>query len=130
MAFKPATAEKVVHLPYRRAMRPIDLVHLTKQCLGDEGLEQEILRLFDTTVKTYFERLAGATTNADVAINLHSLKSAATGVGAWTIVELAQAAEAELQSGRPVTAERIEDLGMAVEEVGIFVARVLSDEPA
>ena len=31
----------------RRAERPIDLVHLAKQCLGDEHLEYEVLRLYD-----------------------------------------------------------------------------------
>ena len=41
----------------KRPMRPVDLVHLAKQCLGDENLELEILRLFDTTLVTYFDRL-------------------------------------------------------------------------
>ncbi len=40
-----------------RPSRPIDLVHLAKQCLGDENLELEILRLFDTTLVTYMGRL-------------------------------------------------------------------------
>ncbi len=125
-----AAVEKIVSFPHKRAMRPIDLVHLAKQCLGDEGLEHEILRLFDTTASTYFGRLMLATTDADLTLNLHSIKGAATGVGAWTIADLAKAAEAELQAGRPLAPERISDLGMAIEEVRSFIARVLSDEPA
>lgn len=113
---------------YPRSTRPIDLVHLAKQCLGDENLELEILRLFDTTVKTYFGRLELAARYDDLALNLHSIKGAASGVGAWTIADLAKGCEVELQAGRPLTAERIADLGMAVEEVRNFISRMLSNE--
>lgn len=109
-----------------RAMRPIDLVHLAKQCLGDENLELEILRLFDTTVSTYFGRLQIAASFDDLALNLHSIKGAASGVGAFTIADLAKAAETEMQAGRPLTPERIADIGMAVEEVRSFIARMLT----
>lgn len=111
-------------------MRPIDLVHLAKQCLGDENLEYEILRLFDTTVKTYFARLDQAVSYDDLALNLHSIKGAASGVGAWTIADLAKSCEVELQAGRPLTTERIADLGIAVEEVRSFITRMLSNETA
>lgn len=130
MAPVSAATEKVVELPHKRATRPIDLVHLAKQCLGDEGLEQEVLRLFDATVDAYFGRMVLATSDAELATNLHSLKGAAGGVGAWTIADLAKAAEEELRAGRPVTPERIADIGVAVEEVRSFIARMVSDEPA
>ncbi|QDZ10824.1 Hpt domain-containing protein [Devosia ginsengisoli] len=130
MAQRSAAVEKLEQAAHVRAMRPIDLVHLAKQCLGDEHLEYEILRLFDTTVKTYFDRLELAASYDDLAINLHSIKGAASGVGAWTIADLAKAAEMEMQAGRPLTPERIADLGMAIEEVRSFIARMLSDEPA
>jgi HPt (histidine-containing phosphotransfer) domain-containing protein len=125
-----AAAEQIVELPYRRAMRPIDLVHLAKQCLGDEHLEYEILRLFDTTVQTYFARLEQATSFDDLIMSLHSIKGAASGVGAFTVSDLARACEAELQAARPLHPERIADLGMAIEEVRTFIARMLSNEPA
>ena len=130
MAQRAATVEQRDHEAHVRAMRPIDLVHLAKQCLGDENLEYEILRLFDTTVKTYFGRLELAVSYDDLALNLHSIKGAAGGVGAWTIADLARSAEIEMQAGRPLTAERIADLGMAIEEVRAFIARMLSNEPA
>jgi HPt (histidine-containing phosphotransfer) domain-containing protein len=130
MAQRSAAVEKLDQGVHVRPMRPIDLVHLAKQCLGDEGLEHEILRLFDTTVKTYFGRLELAASYDDLAINLHSIKGAASGVGAWTIADLAKAAEAEMQAGRPLTTERIADLGMAIEEVRVFIGRMLSNEPA
>ena len=130
MAQRSAAAEQIVQLPYNRAMRPIDLVHLAKQCLGDEHLEYEILRLFDTTVKTYFSRLELATTADELVMSLHSIKGAAGGVGAFTVGDLAKAAEADVQAGRPLTPERIADLGIAIEEVRRYITRKLSNDPA
>ena len=130
MAQRAAAAGKVDQIAYTRAMRPIDLVHLAKHCLGDENLEYEILRLFDTTVKTYLGRLQLAASYDDLALNLHSIKGAASGVGAWTIADLAKGCEAEMQAGRPLTTERLADLGMAIEEVRSFITRLLSNEPA
>ena len=130
MAQRSAAVEQLEQVAHVRPMRPIDLVHLAKQCLGDEHLEYEILRLFDTTVKTYFSRLEMAASYDDLALNLHSIKGAAGGVGAWAIADLAKAAELEMQAGRPLTSERIADLGIAVEEVRAFISRMLSNEPA
>lgn len=130
MATSAAAVNQPDQQPYERSTRPIDLVHLAKQCLGDEGLELEILRLFDTTVKTYFGRLELATNYDDLALNLHSIKGAASGVGAWTIADLAKACEAEMAAGRPLTTERIADLGIAVEEVRSVITKMLSNEAA
>jgi HPt (histidine-containing phosphotransfer) domain-containing protein len=130
MAQQSATAEQISPVSRNRAERPIDLVHLAKQCMGDEHLECEILRMYDTTVKTYLSRLQLATSADDLAINLHSIKGASGGVGAFSVANLAKAAETELQAGRPLSSERIEDLGMAIEEVRAFIARVLDNEPA
>lgn len=130
MAQTSAAAEQIAQPPFKRAMRPIDLVHLAKQCLGDERLEYEILRLFDTTVKTYFGRLELAATADELVMSLHSIKGAAGGVGAFTVADLAKAAETDVQAGRPLHPERIADLGMAIEEVRSFITRMLSNEPA
>ncbi|UYO00707.1 MAG: Hpt domain-containing protein [Devosia sp.] len=115
-------------LPRTRPMRPVDLVHLAKQCLGDENLELEVLRLFDQTLFTYFGRLRLALSFDDLAINVHSIKGAASGVGAWTISEIARAMEDDLRAGRPLRSEAIDDLGLAVEEVRDFIARMLADQ--
>ncbi len=113
-----------------RTTRPIDLVHLAKQCLGDENLEIEILRLFDTTLLTYMGRLRLATGVDDLVTALHAIKGAAGGVGAWSVSEQAQAMEGELRAGRPLRPERIEDLNIAVEEVHAFIARMLAGAAA
>ena len=129
MAQNAASHEHAVPDVLRRPSRPIDLVHLARQCLGDAGLEHEILRLFDTTAITYFKRLQLSSSYDDLAMNLHSLKGAASGVGAWTIADLAKSAETELKAGRPINPEVIADLGIAVEEVSAFVTEMLSKEP-
>ena len=125
-----AVVENALIESVKRPMRPVDLVHLAKQCLGDENLELEILRLFDTTLGTYFARLRLATSFDDLAINLHSIKGASAGVGAWGVADLAGALEKDLRGGRPLAPERVEDLGMAVEEVRDFIARMLANEEA
>jgi len=125
-----AVVEQFVPAVEKRPMRPIDLVHLAKQCLGDEHLELEILRMFETTLSGYFSRLKLASAFDEMALNLHSIKGAASGVGAWAVADIAKALEEELRHGRPVSPERIEDLGMAVEEARDFIARMLAADEA
>jgi len=124
-----AIVEEALPQSQHRPVRPVDLVHLARQCLGDENLELEVLRLFDTTLSTYFGRLKLATAYDDLAINLHSIKGASAGVGAWSVADLAQRLEKDLKGGRPLRAEQVDDLGMAVEEVRDFIARVLANSP-
>ncbi len=102
--------------------RPIDMEHLSRQTLGDPGLELEVLRMFDTMSRVYYERLETSTTVDELLRNLHTLKGAAAGVGAVALAELARVAETELREGAPVNPERIDDLNMAVEEVSAFIA--------
>ncbi len=102
---------------------PIDLGHLSRQTLGDLGLEAEVLRLFDEMSHTYTRRLEESTTVDDILRNLHTIKGAAAGVGAFGLMELARVTESELRAGAPVNPERIDDLAMAVEELSVFIAQ-------
>jgi HPt (histidine-containing phosphotransfer) domain-containing protein len=129
MAQTSAVVEKQEQSVHPRASRPIDLAHLAKQCFGDEFLEREILRLYDQSIGTYMSRLQLASSFDDIAMTLHTIKGASNGVGAWGIGELAQTCEADLRLGRPLSPERIADIGLAVEEVRGFIANVLSVEP-
>jgi HPt (histidine-containing phosphotransfer) domain-containing protein len=124
----PVAKTEVVSENSTRSVRPVDLVHLAKQCLGDEFLELEVLRLFDTTLAGYYGRLKMAASFDDLALILHSIKGAASGVGAWAIADLAKAMENEIRNGRPLTAERIDDLGLVVEDVRDFIARMVTTE--
>lgn len=110
--------------------RPIDMVHLSRQTLGDHGLETEVLRLFDQMVRVYFGRLESSTTEADVLRHLHTLKGAASGVGAWGLAELAKSTEADIRAGGAINPERIDDLDIAVQEVSAFIGEILANEPA
>lgn len=114
----------------RHRHRPIDMMHLGRQALGDPGLESEILRLFDTMSRTYFERLESSTSVDQLLQHLHTLKGAAAGVGAFGIADLARATEEELRAGTPVNPERIDDLGMAVHECSAYISTLLENEPA
>jgi HPt (histidine-containing phosphotransfer) domain-containing protein len=120
-------AAKAVPIPSHgeEIRRPIDMDHLTRQTLGDPGLELEVLRLFDEMSHVYYERLESSTTVDDLLRNLHTLKGAAAGIGAFGIAELARVAEAELRDGGPVNPERIDDLNMAVQEVSAFIGERL-----
>lgn len=119
----PVRPQSDAHLAPRR--RPIDLVHLARQCLGDEGLEREMLALFDETIASCRDRLARSGSAGELAVSLHAIKGAAAGVGAWSIAELAASAEADLLAGRPVEAERIGRIAVAVEEARAFAGATL-----
>lgn len=108
---------------------PIDLVHLARQSLGDQGLQEEILRVFAQRIIVYYERIEMSTGLEELVGHLHVLRSAAVGVGAWSLAELAGVAEDELRAGAPVNPERIEDLGMAVQEVSGFIEQLVAQRP-
>lgn len=108
--------------------RPIDMEHLSRQALGDDALALEILRLFADTLAAYHERLDAAVTRDDLLMQLHTIKGASMGVGAWALADLARLAESELRAGEPVNPERIDDIGMAVHEVTAFIAVLCGDE--
>jgi HPt (histidine-containing phosphotransfer) domain-containing protein len=111
----------------KRASRPVDLVHLAKQCLGDEFLELEVLRLFDTTLNSYCSRLVLSEDAEQTKLLLHSIKGASVGVGAWAIADLAKSMEADLREGRVLTQERIDDLAIMVGEVRTFIDRLVAN---
>jgi hypothetical protein len=104
---------------------PLDMIHLAKQTLGDKGIEEEVLRVFDDASRTYFARIETSTNVADLMVHLHTLSAAAAGVGARAIADLARMVEEDLKDGKPVDPERIEDLHMAVVECSQWIERVL-----
>lgn len=119
--------EHVENPAERRENRPIDREHLARQCLGDASLEIEVLRLFDETIAKYMRRLATSADADETKMNLHVIKGAAAGVGAWSVADVARDAEASLREGRPVGAEKIADLAIAVEEVRGYIAELVAE---
>lgn len=106
----------------RPPVRPVDMLHLARQSMGDAGLQLEILRRFDEIIEVHFVRLESATSVPDMLYHLHTLKAASTGVGAWSLAEHAHIMEGELQAGEPVNPERVEDIRISVAELRDFVA--------
>ncbi len=106
------------------------MVHLSKQTLGDSGLEGEVLRLFDQMVHIYFGRLEASTTAEDQLRHLHTIKGAAGGIGAFTLASLARTAEAEVRETNAISADRVSDIGMAVHEVSTFIGEIVVDDVA
>ena len=119
-----------VHSPDDKVQRPIDMAHLSRQTMGDTGLELEVLRLFDEMSHVYYDRLERSTTVPDLLTNLHTLKGAASGIGAFGLAELARVAEKELREGAMVNPERIDDLHVAVEELSAFIHERLKSAAA
>ncbi|MEO6395729.1 MAG: Hpt domain-containing protein [Devosia sp.] len=122
MASKSALRVEAAPLSPAPASGPIDMGFLARQTLGDEGLALEVLRLFDEMTRTYYARLETSTSVPDLLQHLHTLRGAASGVGAFALAELAKTAEEELRAGNPVNPERIDDLGIAVNEASAFIA--------
>lgn len=73
---------------------PIDWAHLTRFTLNDTSLEQEVLGLFAMDAPRYLAKMQSAASTKDWVEAAHTLKGSARAVGAWTVAECAQAAEA------------------------------------
>ena len=98
--------------------RPINLVYLARQTLGDRAVEEEVLALFAQQVGVARERLAAAEP-AERSRLAHTLKGSARSVGAFPIADCA--AEIELA---PRDEDRIGHLATLIDEVRDFIAAI------
>lgn len=74
----------------------IDLVHLSRQTLGDAALETELLRLFDRQAEQLAARLAAPPAKGESqwrAELAHTLKGSARAIGAFDLADAAEAYE-------------------------------------
>ena len=71
-----------------RAHGPIDMEHLGRQALGDAGLQEEVLRLYARMSQVYLDRIEASTSIPMLLEHLHTLKSAAAGIG-WALYNCA-----------------------------------------
>lgn len=106
---------------------PIDMVHLDQQSLGDPGLREEVLRLYSQMSGVYLSRIEQAQTAEDLVRHLHTLKSAAAGIGAWHVRDLAKYAEDALREGHPIDPHHIRAVGSAVAECQDFITGLIVD---
>lgn len=110
--------------------RPIDLAHLARQTLGDEGLEREVLRIFEQRIRADGERLRSVEAPEEALVLLRHIAAAAGGVGARALDTMARAAIADQESGAPTSPEALADVGLALEEVRTFISEMLDGELA
>lgn len=73
--------------------KPVDLVHLSHQTMGDRELEREVLDIFLGQAGTYIEMWHSSAQPEARRRVAHSLKGAARGIGAWDLAELSARAE-------------------------------------
>ena len=90
--------------------RPIDLVHLARQTLGDRCLEQEILTLYLKQAQSLLSRIEQSPCARERADIAHTLKGSSRAVGAWQVATAAEAVEI-------VPPERATEFCSAVEEL-------------
>lgn len=96
--------------------RPIDLVHLARQTLGDAALEREVLEMFLRQLGEVRVRLQ-ATGQAERRQLAHGIVGSARGVGAFALSDCAAEIEAD-----PAAAGAVARFDMLAEEVCAFIA--------
>jgi len=72
---------------------PVDLGHLRRFTMGDIALEKEILSLFADQLPVTIAALKTAPSVKEWSIAAHTLKGSARAVGAWSLANVAEAAE-------------------------------------
>lgn len=73
--------------------RPVDLVHLARQTMGDKELENEVLLMFARNSRRSLQDISEAEPAEAIKI-AHRLKGAAAAVGAFGVSEAAAGVEA------------------------------------
>lgn len=98
--------------------RPIDLVHLARQTMGDKVLELEVLQMFARAARESMKDLARSEGDARAAV-AHRLKGSAQSVGATAIGKAAQGLE-----DNPANAIALAAVAAAVVEAENFILKL------
>ena len=99
----------------------LDLAHLARMTLGDDGLEREVLGLFAQQAGLLLTRMIEGEP-AIAATAAHTLKGSARGIGAWRV---ARAAEAVEFADGAAQARAVGALKSALDEARAAIARRL-----
>ena len=106
---------------------PLDIHHLDRYTGGDRGLNEEVLRLFETECREILQRLEGLTRDwpPDAAESwrqtTHTLKGASRGVGAFELAEMAARAEETEISDRLAALAAVRQIACASQAVLRFI---------
>ncbi|MCD7109856.1 Hpt domain-containing protein [Rhizobium sp. DKSPLA3] len=98
--------------------RPIDLVHLANQTMGDKALEIEVLQIFARQSRQIVKELLADEVEVRKAA-AHRLKGAALAVGAFTVAHVAASVE-----DHPEDSETLASLSSAVLDTEIFILKL------
>lgn len=98
--------------------RPVDLVHLARQTMGDRMLEEEVLQLFMQQAVLIGDRIREAEPLERKRL-AHGLKGSARGVGAFAVADCAIAIEEN-----PEQSSLIAELVERLEAVREFIASI------
>jgi HPt (histidine-containing phosphotransfer) domain-containing protein len=126
IATKPATriSDSTTAPSSAAAPAAIDRAHLSRMTLGDRGLEQEVLQLFDRQAALLIERIRHGDGPAVGAL-AHTLKGSAAGIGASAVAHAAADAEhAALHAPGELTGT-IDRLAQAIHEARTLIAELL-----
>ncbi len=101
---------------------PIDLVHLSKQSLGNRALESEILQLFLSQSVLYLDRVANASTRSERRLAAHTIIGSARSIGAWRVAQ-----EASKHSDGSDGQAELVGLQNAVADANAYIEMLLQD---
>lgn len=104
--------------PCPSSTRPIDLVHLAKQTMGDKALEIEVLQIFARQARSCLAELSTADVVQAKAV-AHRLKGAASAVGAHEVAAVA----GRLEEG-PSDAGLVAQAGSAILKAENFILKL------
>ena len=107
----------------------IDLVHLSRQSLGDQQLELELLDMFERQAARIIAQLTRAAASPKAMSDLaHTLKGSASAVGAGRVAEKAALLEALWAGPAPAegAVDALCDLSGAVEEVRRAIRKLIA----
>ncbi len=96
--------------------RPIDLVHLARQTLGDRDLEREVLGLFVAQARSVLDMLGAARDQRQRGDLAHTLKGSARSIGAWRVAAKAEACEQLISANEASWRGALDELTASVRE--------------
>ena len=102
----------------------IDIEHLRRMTLGDDGLEREVLAMFSAQSESLIGALAAMPHDAGALA--HTLKGSARAIGAFRVADVAARLEAAIKSGGdplPVLSELKAAIALAREAVDAILRR-------
>ena len=107
---------------------PIDMDHLDSQTMGDPGLREEVLRLYASMSGVYLSRIQSSVDADELLSHLHTLRSAAAGIGAVEVRDRAREAEEAIRAGAPADPARLLAIATAVAQCQEFIHDMVGPE--